>query len=212
MTIKIKQLPESERPYEKLELYGAKKLSNAELLAIIIKSGRKDATSVEIANEILKTNNNWDCKDLNFLREKSIEELTQIKGIGRVKAIQLKAVCELARRMNMPSNYKKIQIKEPNDIAKILMNDLRFEKIEVVQVVILDNKNYILKITKVALGGSNCVRLSTKDILSDAVKMNAPKIILAHNHPSGNSSPSQKDYELTRKSRRCCQNSRNRIS
>ena len=199
MTIKIKQLPESERPYEKLELYGESKLSNAELLAIIIKSGRKDATSVEIANEILKLNKNIDGKDLNFLREMSIEELMQIKGIGKVKAIQIKAVCELSKRMNKPSNYKKIQIREPIDIAKILMNDLRFEKKEIAQVIILDNKNYIIKIKKIAIGSTNFVNISIKDILSDAIKINAPKIILVHNHPSGVSTPSKADYELTQK-------------
>lgn len=199
MTIKIKQLPESERPYEKLELYGESKLSNAELLAIIIKSGRKDATSIEIANEILKMNKNIDNQDLNFLREMSIEELMQIKGIGKVKAIQIKAVCELSKRMNKPNNYKKIQVKEPKDIANILMNDLRFEKKEIAQVIILDNKNYIIKIKKIALGSTNFVNLSIKDILSDAIKMNAPKIILVHNHPSGISMPSKKDYELTKK-------------
>ena len=199
MTIKIKQLPESERPYEKLELYGESKLSNAELLAIIIKSGRKDATSVEIANEILKLNKNIDEQDLNFLREMSIEELMQIKGIGKVKAIQIKAVCELSKRMNKPSNYKKIQITQPIDIAKILMNDLRFEKKEIAQVIILDNKNYIIKMKKIAVGSTNFVNLSIKDILADAIKINAPKIILAHNHPSGISTPSKADYELTKK-------------
>lgn len=199
MTIKIKQLPESERPYEKLELYGESKLSNAELLAIIIKSGRKDATSIEIAHEILKMNKNVDNKDLNFLREMSIEELMQIKGIGKVKAIQIRALCELSKRMSRPTNYKKIQVKEPEDIAKILMNDLRFEKTEIAQVIILDNKNYIIKIKKIALGSTNFVNLSIKDILSEAIKVNAPKIILVHNHPSGISMPSKKDYELTRK-------------
>ena len=197
--MKIKQLPESERPYEKLELYGESKLSNAELLAIIIKSGRKDATSVEIANEILKLNKNVNAQDLNFLKEMSIEELMQIKGIGKVKAIQIKAVCELSKRMNKPSNYKKIQITQPIDIAKILMNDLRFEKKEIAQVIILDNKNYIIKIKKIAIGSTNFVNINIKDILADAVKINAPKIMLVHNHPSGISTPSNADYELTRK-------------
>lgn len=199
MAIKIKQLPESERPYEKLELYGEKKLSNAELFAIIIKSGRKDATSVEIANEILKLNKNINNDDLNFLREVSIEELMQIKGIGKVKAIQIKAVCEISNRMNKPSNYKKIQIREPKDVAKVLMNDLRFEKIEIAKIIILDNKNNILKIKKIATGSSNFVNLNIRSILSEAIKMNAPKIILVHNHPSGDSTPSKQDYELTSK-------------
>ena len=199
MAIKIKQLHKSERPYEKLELYGEKKLSNAELFAIIIKSGRKDATSVEIANEILKLNKNINNDDLNFLREVSIEELMQIKGIGKVKAIQIKAVCEISNRMNKPSNYKKIQIREPKDVAKVLMNDLRFEKIEIAKIIILDNKNNILKIKKIATGSSNFVNLNIRSILSEAIKMNAPKIILVHNHPSGDSTPSKQDYELTSK-------------
>ena len=101
--------------------------------------------------------------------------------------------------MNTPINYKKIQITEPKDIAKILMNDLRFEKKEIALVIILDNKNQIIKIKKIAIGGTNFVNLSIKDILSDAIKTNATKIILVHNHPSGISMPSKKDLELTKK-------------
>ena len=143
MTIKIKELPSAERPYEKLELYGEKNLSNAELLAIIIKSGTKEETSVQLAQKILKLNENAKEDNLNFLRNISIEELMQIKGIGKVKAIQLKAVCELGVRMSKPSNYKKIKIKSPADIAKILMNELRYEKKEIVKLIILNNKNEI---------------------------------------------------------------------
>ena len=141
MTIKIKQLPESERPYEKLELYGEKMLSNAELLAIIIKSGTKENTSVELANKVLSlldnktntvfmhedkktSNSRITCEEssegishknykkyqnnnsLQSLQEISLEEFQKIKGIGKVKAIQLKAVCELARRMVQPINKK----------------------------------------------------------------------------------------------------------
>ena len=116
LDLKIKELPEIERPYEKLELYGEKNLSNAELLAIIIKNGTKEKTSVEMANEILNLNTSQDKGDLNFLRDLSLEELMNLKGVGRVKAIQLKAVCELATRMSKPSNYKKVQIKSPNDV------------------------------------------------------------------------------------------------
>ena len=121
--MKIKDLPETERPYERLEIYGEKSLSNAELLAIIIKTGTKEKTSIEIANQILNLNKNQDNGDLNFLREMSLEELAKIKGIGRVKAIQLKAICELSSRMSRPINYRKLQIKGPNDVAKLLMED-----------------------------------------------------------------------------------------
>ena len=111
MSIKIKELPELERPYEKLEIYGEKTLSNAELLAIIIKTGTKEETSVQLAQRLLNLNNSQE-EDLNFLQNLSIEELTQIKGIGKVKAIQLKAIGELAVRMFKTSNYKKVTIKE----------------------------------------------------------------------------------------------------
>lgn len=182
----IKELPQSERPYEKLELYGEKNLTNAELLAIIIKTGTKQYTSIDIARQILNLNEMYDKENLNFLREISIEELTKIKGLGRIKAIQLKAVCELSSRMQKPSNYRKIRIKEPNDIVKILMTEMQYEKVEIAKIVLLDIKCNILKIKNVAIGGNNFVNIGMKNILSEAVKINAPKMILVHNHPSRN--------------------------
>ena len=135
MPIKIKELPKSERPYEKMELYGEKTLSNAELLAIIIKTGTKDETSVGLAQKILSIKKEEKTVDeLNSLRNITIEELMQVKGIGKVKAIQLKAVCELAVRMSKPSNYKKIKIKTPDDLAKLVLNEMRFEKREIVKI------------------------------------------------------------------------------
>lgn len=152
MSIKIKELPELERPYEKLEWFGEKVLSNAELLAIIIKSGTKEETSVQLAQKVLNLNDG-SLDGINFLRNVSIEELMQINGIGKVKAIQLKAVGELANRMTMPSNYKKISIKNPKDLAKIMMEELRFEKKEITKIVILNNKNEIIKIKNIAIRG-----------------------------------------------------------
>ena len=202
----IKELPQSERPYEKLELYGEKKLSNAELLAIIIKTGTKEYTSIEIAQKLLNLNDRYDEQNLSFLRDLSIEEITKIKGIGRVKAIQLKAVCELAIRMNSTPNYRKVKIREPNDIAKILMDEMRYEKTEIAKIILLDNQCNILKIKNVAKGGNNFVSIGMKNILSEAVKVNAPKIILVHNHPSGDPTPNNK------KIRRCSKNIRYRIN
>lgn len=196
MSITIKELPELERPYEKLELYGEKALSNAELLAIIIKTGTKKESSVQIAQKLLKLNTTEE-DDLEHLHNLSIEELVQIKGIGRVKATQIKAVCELSLRMSAPSNYKKIYVKEPYDVAKILMSELRFQKREIAKVVVLNSKNQILKIKDIALGGTNFANLSIKDILVEPIIMKAPKIILVHNHPSGDSTPSKQDIEFT---------------
>ena len=197
--MKLKELPESERPYEKLELYGEKNLSNAELLAIIIKSGTKEKTSVEMANEILNLNKNHNKGDINFLRDISLEELMRLKGIGRVKAIQIKAICELSTRMSKPSNYKNIKIKGPKDVAELLMNDLRFEKREIAKIIILNNKNDILKIIDVAIGSGNFSNLNIRYILSETIKINAPKIILVHNHPSGDPTPSKSDIIVTKR-------------
>jgi DNA repair protein RadC len=194
--MKIKQLPETERPYEKLELYGEKNLSNAELLAIIIKTGTKEETSVELSQRILNLNDTK-IDDLSFLKNLTIEELIKLKGIGKVKAIQLKALCELSIRMSKPSNYKKVVIKKPYDLAKILMGDMRLQKREIVKIVILNNKNEIIKIKDIALGGTNIAHLSLKDIISEPLKISAPKIMLVHNHPSGDPTPSKQDITFT---------------
>lgn len=183
--MKIKELPLSERPYEKLEKYGEESLSNAELLAIIIKTGTKEESSVGIAQKILNLNKNLDTKDLRFLQEISLEEFMQIKGIGKVKALQLKAICELTKRISRPINNKKDVIRTPKDVANLLMPELKYEKRELAKVIILNTKNVILRIINISLGGSNFACIEPKDVLVDAIKMQAPKIILVHNHPSG---------------------------
>lgn len=195
----IKQLPESERPYEKLQIYGEKSLSNSELLAIIIKTGNKENTSIDLANRILNLKGKNNCNDLRFLQDVSLEEFMSIKGIGKVKAIQLKAMCELAKRMSKPIEISKLKIKSSQDVAELLMEELRYERREIIKVIILNIKNNILKIQDVAFGSSNFVNITPKEIFIEAVKMNAPKIIVVHNHPSGDPTPSMQDIEMTKK-------------
>lgn len=197
MSIKLKELPIMERPYEKLELYGPEKLTNAELLAIIIKTGTKEETAVGLAQRILKINENNEKDDLNFLQDISISEFTQIKGIGKVKAIQLLAVIELAKRINKPNNTNQIKIKNTSDIAKLLMNELKNEKREKVKLILLNSKNIILAIKDISYGGTHSAFLEPKDVLYEALKIQAPRIILVHNHPSGDTTPSKADYEMT---------------
>lgn len=195
--MKIKELPFTERPYEKLEIYGAESLSNAELLAIIIKTGTKEQSAVSIAQNILKLNEQAEQENLRFLQEMALEEFMKIKGIGKVKAIQLKAVCELTKRIARPINQKKPIIKTPKDVADMLIPELRYEKQEKVKVLILNSKNTVLKTYDVSLGGSNFAYIEPKDVLAEAIKMQAPKIILIHNHPSGDAKPSKGDYKVT---------------
>lgn len=196
--MKIKQLPELERPYEKLEVYGEKSLSNAELLAIIIKTGTREETSVQLAQKILNLNNTTE-EDLRYLQRLTIEELMQIKGIGKVKAIQLKAVGEIAIRMFKTNNYKKIQVKNPVDIAKIFMSEMKFLEVETVKIVLLNSKNEIMKIKDVALGGVKYSNVDLMNILVEPLKIKAPKMVLVHNHPTGNKNPSAEDIIFTEK-------------
>lgn len=203
MAIKMKELPMSERPYEKLEMYGADTLTNSELLAIVIKTGTKDETSIMLAQKILNLRNNADNQDLRFIQDVSIKELMTIKGIGKVKAIQIKAIGELTKRLSQPINNMKIKIKSPKDVAELLMQELRYEKREIMKLVILNSKNVIQKIIKISLGATNTVTVEPKEILLEAIKCQATRIILVHNHPSGDPTPSKDDYRFTDRMYEC---------
>lgn len=197
MPIKMKELPLSERPYEKLELYGAEVLTNSELLAIIIKTGTKDETSVMLAQKILNLELGNESQDLRFLQDISIEKLMTIKGIGKVKAIQIKAIGELTKRLSKPINNMKIKVKSPGDIANLFMQELRYEKKEIMKLIILNSKNVIQKMVNISLGATNSASVEPKEILLEAIKGQANRIILIHNHPSGDPTPSKADYMVT---------------
>ena len=194
----IKKLPELERPYEKAMLYGIQSLSNPELLAIIIKTGTKEKTSVELAQEILSIEKRGK-ENIQFLQEVSIEELTKIKGIGKIKAIQIKALCEFNKRMARPIQKAEIKIRTAENVSRLLMNEMQYEKREKVKVLVLNTKNILLRILDVSYGGTNSAVIEPKDILTEPTKMGAPKIILVHNHPSGDPTPSKEDIELTKR-------------
>lgn len=196
MPIKMKELPLSERPYEKLEMYGVEMLTNSELLAIIIKTGTRDETSVMLAQKILNLKQD-ETEDLRFLQSISIKELMTIKGIGKVKAMQIKAIGELTKRLSKPINNMKIKVKSSKDVADLFMQELRYEKREIVKLVILNTKNIVQKIVNISLGATNSASVEPKEILLEAIKCQAPKIILVHNHPSGDPTPSKADYRVT---------------
>lgn len=192
---KIKKLPNSERPYEKLEMFGEKTLSNSELLAIILKTGTKNQTAVGLAQKLLSLNKE---NNLRELQDISLKELRQIKGIGKVKSIQIKAVCEIAKRMAMPLNLN-TKIREPKDVANLLMEELRYEKREIVKIIILNTKNVVQKIVDITTGKSSSAIIEPKEILEEILKTGMVKFILVHNHPSGDSTPSMTDIETTQK-------------
>ena len=194
----IKKLPVLERPYEKAQMYGIENLSNAELLAIIIKTGTKEKTSIELAQEILSIETNGK-ENIQFLQDVTIQDLTKIKGVGTVKAIQIKAVCELNKRMARPINKEIIKIGRPYDVYQLLTNEMRYEKREKLKVLALNTRNILLKIIDVSQGGTSSIAIDLKDILSEPIKIGAAKIILVHNHPAGSTIPSLPDIQLTQK-------------
>lgn len=196
--LKIKDLPLDERPYEKLEKYGAEMLSNAELLAIIIKSGSRDETSVSLAQRILLQDTEG--KGPAYLHYISLEELRKIKGIGRVKAVQIKALMELSKRIaSTYSRIDRVKIRSSVDISRLLMEDMRHLKKEVFKTILLNTKNQVIKQVNVSIGSLNASIVHPREVFIEAVKAGSSAVIFAHNHPSGDPEPSIEDIETTRK-------------
>lgn len=205
MSTKMNLLPMSERPYEKLLLYGEEMLSNSELLAIIIKTGTKEKTALDLARQVISLGSDENHNDLRFLQEIPVNELMKINGIGKVKAIELKATGEIAKRMTKPINLEKICIRTKSDVANLFMQELRYEKKEKLKLILLNNKNIIQKIIDIASGKDNTLIFDIKQILSEPIKLQIPKIVLVHNHPSGNSAPSKEDIEATKRIKQSCE-------
>ena len=191
----MKTLPESERPYEKFILYGEESLSDAELLAIILKSGTKDANSLDIAREILKGNHN----NLLNLYDLSYRDLTHFSGIGQVKAIQLKAVAELSRRIAKTKSGYQLKMDNPKSIAEYYMEQLRHAKQEILMCAFFDAKSNFLGDVVISKGAVNYTYVSPREIFRCAFDYEAVMMILLHNHPSGDPYPSEDDWHVTRR-------------
>lgn len=191
----VKQLPESERPYEKFLTKGADFLSDAELLAIILKTGTKEATSVELARTILQGNHG----NLLNLYDMSFEELTKISGIGTVKAIQLKAVAELSIRIAATRSGYQLQMGNPMTIANYFMERLRHENKEHLICALFDANSNFLGDAKISVGSVSYAYVSPRDIFQFAFQKNAVYLVLLHNHPSGNPKPSDDDVRVTKR-------------
>jgi len=188
----IKELPKMDRPYEKLEQLGSNILSDAELLAIIIKTGSKNQTSVDLARKILYN------EGLDYIKKATFEQLVKIKGVGRVKALQIIALRELNIRMstfclNDISSYAS----SPTDVSNYLMERMRFLKKEIFKLLILDSKNKILKEKDISIGSLDQTIVHPREIFYEAIRYMAKSVILVHNHPSGDPTPSKNDIKTT---------------
>ena len=200
--MKIKEYAYEDRPYEKLLNKGAKSLTDTELLAIIINTGTKAKNVMDVARSVL-TNENTNI-GLSFLTQYSIEELMKVEGIGKTKAIQLMAVCEIAHRINIGKPSPKDRINTPEQLSRVFKLDLHEQKQEIVETAILDSKNRIKKVITNSIGNVNSNNVDIKDILSEPISMGASKIAVAHNHPSGDITPSHEDIVFTQKLNEAC--------
>ncbi len=189
----MKNLPESERPYEKFLSQGVESLSDAELLAIIIKSGTRNETSVDIARMILQGNHN----NLLNLYDLSYHDLLHVPGIGQVKAIQLKAVAELSKRIAKTNSGYNLQMDTPSTIAEYYMEQLRHAKEELLVCAFFDSKCNFLGDVTISKGSVNYAYVSPRDIFRHAFDFEAVLLVVLHNHPSGDPYPSEEDLQIT---------------
>lgn len=188
----IKEMPVNERPRERLEFYGAGALSNAELLAIALRTGSQRENAVGLAQQLISR-----FRGLEGLVRASVQELCEVSGVGPAKATQIKAALELGRRLAFSAGDARPQIKSPEDAANLLMATMSAEMQEQLRVLLLDSKHYVQRMPVVYVGNVNTAIIRVAEVFRDAIKDNAVAIIVAHNHPSGDPAPSKEDVALT---------------
>lgn len=191
----IRNLPSEERPREKLIQHGAESLSNPELLAILIGSGTKEVSAIMLANRILALEE----EGIAYLTNCLPEELSGIPGMGMAKSCQIIAAIELGKRIATRPKGKKINIKSPNEVASLFIEEMRYLKKEYFKVLLLNTKNEIIMIENISIGSLNSSVVHPREVFCTAIKKSACSMILVHNHPSGNPMPSQTDIDITRR-------------
>ncbi len=190
----IKDLPLLSRPRERLEALGPQGVSEAELLAIILVTGSQKETALDLANRLLSK-----FQGLRGLLDVSLEELTTVPGIGYAKACQVRAALELAKRVQAWRENAMPVIKCPGDVAGLLMAEMRFLDREHFRILCLDTKSNVLKIETVSVGSLNASIVHPREVFKSAIRRSAAAILLAHNHPSGDPTPSKEDIDVTRR-------------
>ncbi len=190
------------KPYERFLQFGAESLTDAELLAIILRTGTKEKNALELASEILHLQQNMEGK-LIGLHQLSLQELQSIPGIGQVKAIKVKAIGELALRMAKQSVRQSPKFDRPDKLAEYYMESMRHYTTECVMLIMLDGKGHLLGEKNISKGTVNASLLSPREIFILALKFDASSIILIHNHPSGDPSPSKADRQITAQIHEC---------
>lgn len=191
--IRIMDIPNGERPIEKLISFGSETLSNSELLAVILRSGVKGENVILLSQRILSEINGLD----NIVNV-SLSDITSIKGIKTVKGAQILALAELFKRFNtLKSSNKKITISKPIDIVNYIISEMKLLNQEVLKLIVLNTKNKVIKCKDVFIGSLNSSIVHPREIFSEAIKCGGASIIVCHNHPSGDPTPSKEDINVT---------------
>ena len=194
MAIMVRDLPPEERPREKLLAYGPSGLSNAELLAILLRSGTRKKSVLRIAEEILAHIKEQGLVGMVHI---SVAELAKIDGVGKVKAATLQAAIELARRLAVQQSAKIQMITGPEDVARYAMPHYRFEQKEHFAVLLLNTKNHVISMPEVSVGSLSAAVVHPREVFRAAIDHAAAAMILLHNHPSGDPTPSREDIAVT---------------
>lgn len=192
-------MTQDNKPYERCLAHGAKSLTDTQLLGAILRVGTTGKDSTELAEAILELGRSADSdNNLLGLTNLTIEELTTIKGVGTVKAVQIQCICELSRRMAKQTAFKKLKFSDSASIALYYMEDLRHLTQEHLMLVMLDNKCSLIKDMILTIGTINASLISPREIFLQALKCSAVYIVLLHNHPSGDATPSGNDISVTK--------------
>ena len=190
----IKDLPSAVRPRERLQALGPQALSDEELIAIILRTGTTSSNVLEISRSLLVRQ-----QGLGGLNRASLGELALTHGIGRVKAIDLKAAFELGKRLITLAPEERLQITGPQDAYALLKGEMALLEQESVRVILLNMKNRVLDVCQISMGSMNSSVIRVGEVFKEAVRQQAAAIVLAHNHPSGDPTPSAEDVAITRK-------------
>lgn len=192
-SIRIKDLPDSERPRERLVEHGADALKTSELIAILLRTGLKGVSAIQVAEQLLQKFGN-----LDNLSRASLPDLRQVKGVGRDKAIALKSAFTLARRMALELRHDGPTLDNPDSIAGLLREQNRAYDVEHFQVVLLNTRRKLIRVDIISQGTLDTILVHPREVFKNAIASNASAIILVHNHPSGDPAPSEADIKVTR--------------
>lgn len=190
---RIKDLAENERPRERLAAEGADALSNAHLIAILLRTGMKGYSAINIGEQLLAKYGT-----LESLARASLKDIQSVKGIGRDKAIALKAAFTLARRMAKELQYDSPVLDNPESIAGLLREENRLYEVEHFQVLLLNTRRKLIRVEQVSQGTLDTILVHAREVFKPAIAANASAIVLVHNHPSGDPTPSEADIKVTR--------------